>query len=93
MPEMAANRKDVLTDEVYQVALAAYALEPQDFWYSWLWPMRYKSNFPTPVPEPEMFDIVHMIDKHFERTTMGRPTWWTSRLNEATQFEDDNRNE
>ena len=86
--DQAASRRDVLTNEVYQVARTTYELDPLDRWYSWIWPMEYKSGFPAPVHEPENFDIVYVIGKCYSerrRTWMGRPDWWMSRLNEAWQ--------
>ena len=93
LPDQAACRRDVLTDEVYQVARTAYELDPHDRWYSWIWPMEYKSGFPAPVPEPEIFDIVYVINKCYgaRRKTTGRPDWWMSRLNEARLVEGDDR--
>ena len=82
LPADVLERRDVLTNDVYQTARKSYFLDKQDFWYTWIWPMDYRSTFPECIPK-ERFDICCLIQRQFKRAKVGRPDWWIARTSAA----------
>ena len=80
LPPDVLNRRDALTDDVYQTARKTYIPDKQDMWHSWIWPMEYISTFPECVPAHERFDICYLIERQLDRTKVGRPEWWIARI-------------
>ena len=83
LPPDVVNRRDVLSNDVYQTARKTYILDKQDWWYSWIWPTDYMSTFPECIPEQERFDICYLMERQFKRTNVGRPEWWVARISVA----------